>query len=129
MFFTIRKNIQKIIIVCGLAATLGVSASAFVPTIAQAAPVSTFAAAECTTDDCRKLYTKYINPAIRLLSAVVGVVVIVAIVVGGVQYSAAGSDPQKVAGAKSLIMKAVIGLVSFIFLFAFLQWFVPGGVY
>lgn len=130
MFLVIRKTIQKLFIVSALATSLAVPSALVLPAITQAAPVThTVAASECTTDDCRKLYTKYINPTIRLLSAAVGVVVITSIVVGGIQYSSAGSDPQKVAGARKLIGKAIVGLVTYIFLFALLQWLIPGGVY
>ncbi|HET7320746.1 MAG TPA: pilin [Candidatus Saccharimonadales bacterium] len=81
---------------------------------------------ECKGGDC--LFTKYFNPAINLLSGLVGVAVVFSIVMGGIQYSASAGDPQKAAKAKSHIYNAVIALVAFAFLFAFLQWIVPGGL-
>ena len=69
----------------------------------------------------------YINIAITFLAAGVGVVVIIMIIVGGIRYSAAGGDASKVAAAKTQIFNALLALVAFIFLFAFLQWLVPGG--
>ena len=93
---------------------------------------TTFAASPCTEGeqgaDCRKVYTKYLNPLISLLSAAVGILAVTMIIVGGVQYSSAGSDPQQVAEAKSRIIKAVVGLVSYVFLFGILNWLVPGGL-
>lgn len=68
---------------------------------------------------------KYINA----LSGIVGVVVVIMIIIGGIQYSSAGSDPQKIASAKSKIVNALLALLVFIFLYAFLQWVVPGGVF
>jgi hypothetical protein len=65
----------------------------------------------------------------NILSAGVGVIIVIMIIVGGIQYTTAGSDPQKVAAAKSKIMNAIIALIAFFFLFAFLQWVVPGGIF
>lgn len=66
---------------------------------------------------------------INLVSGLVGVVVVIMIIVGGIQYSSAGSDPQKIASAKSKIVNALLALLVFLFLWAFLQWIVPGGVF
>lgn len=65
---------------------------------------------------------------INTLSALVALTVVIVIIVAGIRYSAAGDDPQKVAQAKARIMNAIIALVVFIFMYAFLQWVVPGGV-
>ena len=73
-------------------------------------------------------FAKYINPIIALLSAIVGVVVIISIIIGGIQYSSASGDPSKLQAAKSRITNSIIGLVAFFFLFAFIQWVVPGGL-
>lgn len=72
---------------------------------------------------------KYINPVVSLLSALVGVVVVISIIAGGLQYSSAGSDPNKVGAAKKRIANAVIALIGFIFLFALMQWLIPGGMF
>lgn len=123
----IKKYIQKTMLILGFASVIGFSGVAVMPadTSAQA---HSFAASECLTEECRNLYSKYINPAVRLLSAAVGVVVVLMIVVGGVQYSSAGSDPQKVAEARKKITNAIVALLTYIFLFALLNWLVPGGV-
>jgi len=70
----------------------------------------------------------YLVLAINLLSALVGVVVVGSIIYGGIQYSMAGSDPQKVAAAKERIRNALIALVFFIFAYSFLNYLVPGGL-
>jgi len=85
-------------------------------------------AANCSRDGGCDLVKKYLNPAIGLLSALVGVAVVVSIIAGGIQYSASAGDPQKAAKAKDHIFNAVVALVAFIFLFAFLEWLVPGGL-
>jgi hypothetical protein len=71
----------------------------------------------------------YIRLFTDALSVLVGIVVVMMIVIGGIQYSSAGNNPQAVAGAKKRISQALFALVAYIFMFAFLQWIVPGGVF
>jgi len=69
-----------------------------------------------------------INIIINILSGIIGVIIVIVIVIGGIQYIAAGDNPQAVSSAKSKIYNAILALVAFIFLFAFLNWLVPGGL-
>lgn len=71
---------------------------------------------------------RYIVIFIQLLSGIASVVIVASIIYGGIQYSMAGSDPQKTASAKDRIRNAIIALVFFIFGFALLNFLVPGGV-
>lgn len=73
--------------------------------------------------------TDKLSAIANILAAGVGVVVVVMIIVGGVQYSAAGGDPQRVAAAKTKILNAIYALIAFFLLWAFLQWVVPGGLF
>lgn len=74
------------------------------------------------------LFTKYINPAVQLLSAAVGVVVVIAIIYGGIEYTTSAGDPARVASGKKHIISALIGLLAFLLLYAFLQFLLPGGI-
>lgn len=129
-----------------LALLLGVVGVFAAPTTVHAAPVmvpTTFAA-ECTDvrdpdtavkeinkeklagGDC--IIRRYVNPLIRFLSAVAGVAAVFSIVAAGIMYSSAGGDPSKVAAARNRVTQAIIALLAFIFLLAFLNWVVPGGI-
>lgn len=66
---------------------------------------------------------------VNALSAGVGVVVVAMIIVGGIQYIMAGDNPNATAEAKKRITNALIALVAFLFVGAFLQWLVPGGLF
>ncbi len=77
--------------------------------------------------DC--LFKDYINPGITLLSMLVGIAAVTAIIYGGIEFSSSGGDPQKAASGKKHITNAIIGLVAFIFLYAFLQFLLPGGIF
>lgn len=70
----------------------------------------------------------YIVLFTRILSGLVGVVVVIMIAVGGLQYSMARDNPQAVAAARGRIINALIALIFYIFSFAILQWLVPGGI-
>lgn len=74
------------------------------------------------------LMVKYIYPLINLLAALVGLAVTISLVIGGIQYGSSAGDPQKVTAAKNRIRNAIIALVTFIFLYALLNFLVPGGL-
>ena len=71
---------------------------------------------------------QWIRFFINLISALVGVIVVIMVTLAGIQYSAAADNPQGVQAAKKRIENVLIGLVAYIFLYAFLQWLIPGGL-
>jgi len=72
---------------------------------------------------------KDIQMGVNFLSAGVGIVVVGALILGGIQYSMAGGAPEAVTKAKQRITNALIAFAAFIFMFAFLQWLIPGGIF
>jgi hypothetical protein len=66
---------------------------------------------------------------INFLSAGVGLVVITMITIGGFQYMTANGNPQKTQEAMKRISNALIGLALYLFMFAILQWLIPGGFF
>lgn len=66
---------------------------------------------------------------IRFLSAGVGLVVIASIIVGGIQYTTSGGDPQNVTKAIKRIRSSIVALVIFIFLYAIINYLVPLGFF
>ena len=75
------------------------------------------------------LVDTYINPLIQTVSALVGIITVISIVVAGIQYSTSADDPSKVQAAKTRIGRSLFALLTFIFLYALLQWLVPGGLF
>jgi hypothetical protein len=75
------------------------------------------------------IVTNYIKPAINFLSVGVGVVVLAMVIIGAIQYSASGGNPQTVAAARKKIVNAVLALLLFAFSYAFLNFIIPGGIY
>ncbi len=108
------------------------------------APATTSAAADLSVHDpaadsnsCKQvpvtasncdLISKYLNPFINTLAALVGVAVVIAIVIGAIQYGSSAGDPQRVAAAKARIRNALVALITFIFLYALLNFLIPGGL-
>lgn len=81
-----------------------------------------------TQNDASKcLFAKYVNPAVRLLSAVAAVATVIGITVGGIQYSTSAGDPQNVAKGKGKVINGLMGFVAFLFLASFIQFMSPGG--
>lgn len=76
---------------------------------------------------CGDIVNSFVD-VVNLLSAVVGIIVVGVIIFGGIQFSTSGGDPQRVAEAKKHISNAVIALVAFLLLWAFLNFIIPGGV-
>lgn len=74
------------------------------------------------------LISKYINPLINLFSALVGVIIVIALIMAGIQYSMSAGDPSKASAAKAHIRNAIIALVAFFLLYALINFLVPGGV-
>ena len=71
---------------------------------------------------------QWIRFLVNVLSALIGVFAIIMVTLAGIQYSASADNPQGVQAAKKRIQNVLIGLVAYIFLYAFLQWLVLGGV-
>lgn len=88
------------------------------------------ASSSCTSSSCTGMdcISKYVDPLVRLLSGLVGIVVVLSIIVAGIQYASAADDPGKVAAAKKRIYNAMTALLVYLFLFGFLQWLLPGGL-
>lgn len=105
---------------------------------AAAIPVPALAAADCAgqevavdvgcSGDTNPIYA-YAKGIMRFLSALVGVVVVGAIIVGGIAYSSAGDDKGQIAKAIDIIRNAIIGLLLFIGMAAILNALVPGGLF
>jgi hypothetical protein len=82
----------------------------------------------CKNQDC-DFVGKYVNPAINLLSLSFGVIAAISIIAGGIQYSVSAGDPQKVSNAKKRILNTIVAIVAYMFLYSFLQFLVPGGLF
>ena len=71
---------------------------------------------------------KYLVNGINFLSALAGMAIIGSIMIAGYQYMTARDNSGQVEAAKKRILWAMIALGVFIFMYAFLNWVVPGGV-
>lgn len=66
---------------------------------------------------------------IRFLSAGIGVVLVIFIILAGIQYSASEGNPEATQNAKNKIRDAIIGLFIYLIAYAFVQFLVPGGIF
>src|SRR5688572_18961658 len=58
--------------------------------------------ANCSNDRCDWI-KKYVNPFIQLLSVSFGLIAVISLIMGGIQYAGSTGDPQKVTLAKQRI--------------------------
>jgi len=91
-------------------------------------PTPTGQGSNCDNNNC-DLIALYVNPGIRLLSLVVGIVVAASLVYAGIQYSASSGDPQKTGAAKTRIINTLLAFMAYAFMLAFLNFLVPGGIF
>jgi cytochrome bd-type quinol oxidase subunit 2 len=54
---------------------------------------------------------KLLTQAVNIFSAIVGVIAVIMIIVGGLKYITSGGDSNKVGAAKNTLIYAIIGLV------------------
>jgi hypothetical protein len=72
---------------------------------------------------------RQLNVIVGFLSAGVAIIVIGAIILGGIQYVLAGDNPSAVTAAKQRIINGLIAFAAFLLVFAFLNWLIPGGIF
>lgn len=70
-----------------------------------------------------------LNTVFNFVSGGVALAVIFNIIIAGIQYSTAQGDPSAVGKSKKRIMDAVLALLMYAMLYAFIQWLIPGGVF
>lgn len=84
--------------------------------------------AACGRNSC-DLVAKYLNPSISMLTVIFGLIAMISLVMGGIQYAASNGDSQKVSNAKKRIIMTLEAIVAYAFLWGFLQFLVPGGLF
>jgi len=72
---------------------------------------------------------KDLNILINFMTGVVGIVVVGTIIAGGIEYSMAGNNPQKVTNARKRIANGILAMFVFLLMWAFVNWLVPGGIF
>lgn len=84
-----------------------------------------------SSEECLKNnpIVKWLQWGISILTSLVGIGAVIMLSVAGLQYSAARDNAQGVQAAKQKIYSVLIGLAAYVFLYAFLQWVIPGGVF
>ncbi|OYX42854.1 hypothetical protein B7Y94_02845 [Candidatus Saccharibacteria bacterium 32-49-12] len=100
---------------------------ALTPLVASAATPDLWGACEAgdTSPICQSQdeeVSDFVTPVINFMLALVGVLAVVMIIVGGIKYITSAGDTSKVTAAKNTILYAVIGLVVAILAYAIVSW-------
>ncbi len=128
-YYNFDKNMKSFISTYGKVLSVVVVAGAFFYLMLPATAFAGGSVDVCGGDAaCNNFIDKYINPAIVALTALVGIAAVISIIFAGIQYASSADDPGTVSKAKQRIFNTLIGLVAYIFLFAFINYLVPGGI-
>lgn len=82
---------------------------------------------DAETDDGDGIYF-ILDVIVNILVYGVGVAGIIGLVICGIQYMTSQGDVAKMKQVKIRIVEIVIGLVLYAFLYALLNWLIPGGL-
>lgn len=105
-------------------AVFGIFAIALVFPLTIAAPATSFAVnskqaacdgagltgADCSTGGGNKI-NNVLKSVINLISALVGVAAVIMVIVAGFKYVTSGGEASKVAGAKTTLVYAIVGII------------------
>lgn len=134
-------SINKNVIIFGILSLLVLSLSFLKMPLAGAAQTAALPAnviakntdfTDCTEENLNENncgIVRYLKIFINILSAAAGIFIVIMIAFAGVQYTMSRDNPQATQAAKNRIMNALLALVAYLFMFAFLQWAVPGGIF
>jgi hypothetical protein len=82
----------------------------------------------CGVSGTNCIVSGYLDPFIKFLSISVSLVVVIAVVTGGIQYSTSQDNPEAVKAARKRIFNALLALVCYFLLYAFLNFIIPNGI-
>ncbi len=105
----------------------------------QSGPAST-TSARTSTSDCQAPTAKQLNKdnceiinmvvlITNIMAGFAALVIVGTLIWGGILYSMAGADPNKVQAAKAKLMSGITALLLLIFGYSLLQWLTPGGLF
>jgi hypothetical protein len=130
MYLRMMQTIKKYIITISVGLGLVLSVSAPVALLSSSnALAACSSGADCLQQGKTGEIMKLLKLGLNILSGAVGVLAVIMVIVGGIQYSASNGDSSKVTAAKKKISNVLIGLLAYVFLYAFLQWLIPGGIW
>ncbi len=84
---------------------------------------------DCIDNTGNGAIVTYLQLFLKFLSGGIGLVIVLMIVIGGVQYITSAGDPSLVKKAKERIVNALTALMLFILAYAILNFLIPGGIF
>lgn len=66
---------------------------------------------------------------VNFIAVGVGILTVGGIIWGGMVYASSNGDANRVKQAKTIIVNAIVGLILFFFMYAFINYLVPGGLF
>lgn len=66
---------------------------------------------------------------VNTLTAGIGIVAVAGVIYGAILYTSAGGSMEQIKQAKMIIYNVAIGLVTYAFMYSFLNFLIPGGLF
>jgi hypothetical protein len=80
----------------------------------------------CPNGQC--LIDTYIQPAINMIAALVGIACVISFILAGIRYASSADNPQKVSESKQRMVTTAMVLIGFFTFYALLNYLIPGGL-
>ncbi|MBW4061187.1 hypothetical protein HJC99_01275 [Candidatus Saccharibacteria bacterium] len=71
----------------------------------------------------------YVIQILQLVALSIGGIIVLMIVIAGIQYIISAGDPGAIKSAKNRITNAITALVVYLFMYAALNFLIPGGIF
>ncbi len=98
------------------------------PTTKNCAGVTLSVGVACDNTQTNPIFA-YLTGIINFFSGLVGLVVVVNIIIGGIQYVTSVGEPAAIKKAKDRISKAVVSLLLFVMAWGIISYLIPGKVF
>ncbi|MDO4870553.1 MAG: hypothetical protein Q3996_00425 [Candidatus Saccharibacteria bacterium] len=126
------KNILKLLLIATTAILIGLSNTAVVSATddCKTASGGISGGVNCATNNSKdKLFGdgSVFNNVVNFLLFLIGIISVIMIIYGGIQYSLSAGDSSKVTSAKNTILYAIVGLIVAMLAFAIVN-FVTGAI-
>jgi len=133
----IKQTVTRVLLGLGFIGSFAAVAAPALPTYADCGGVPT-SIINCSAGDPSKDTSGKVenNPiwqilliVINILTGGVGIVAVLGLIWGSIQWSTAAGNPAQVQKARTIITNVVIGIIAYIAMFSLLNFLIPGGVF
>ena len=91
--------------------------------------VPIFSGQNCVAPTGGSVIVTYVVLLLKFIGGAIGAVIVLMLMIAGIQYITSAGDPGAVKNAKDRITNAITALILFAFMYAILNFLIPGGIF